>query len=646
MKTDKITVFTLFETQRRYLVPIFQRGYVWTKEQQWEPLWEDIAEQAKFLQINRGASKNTVRKHFLGAIVLSQVPTIIREVPASEIIDGQQRLLTLQVILVAFRDSIKDLGDEYLNSTLARLTNNPPPLNNDDERFKVWPTNAYQQDIRNVMNAGSAQILAAMYPQRMKRKKLVPPLPALVEAYFYYHGAISKFLSDADEDDSIPPDQSSSQDLLKERANLLFEAVMRYVQLVEIQLDAEDDPQVIFETLNYRGVPLEPSDLIRNFVFLFAIRKDKDVNALYNQYWKDYDEVSGTSGKFWKEKERQGRLNRSRLDLFFFHYLTYRIGHEINIGHLYQEFKDWWGDSEERSVETELEAAKRSSLVFRALLDSDDSERLGILAQRLRILDTTTVYPLLLWLRENQGKTTEEEEFNGILADLESYVVRRAICRLTPKNYNRVFLTLLTKLSKEGLPNRASVRRELLSLEGDSAVWPNDETFKRNLVYEPLYDSIGPRRVRLVLTALELFSRTPRQEALPLSINNALTIEHVMPQKFKPEEWSYPESETTEIEKELNPKEQESRRRELESRRLTLLHSLGNLTLLTQPLNSEVSNGPFNLKRPEITKQSLLVLNSYYQGFSDDDVWNEKTILSRGFHLADQAVKVWAYPKT
>ena len=70
MKTDKITVFTLFETQRRYLVPIFQRGYVWTKEQQWEPLWEDIAEQAKFVQIHKGASKNTVRKHFLGAIVL------------------------------------------------------------------------------------------------------------------------------------------------------------------------------------------------------------------------------------------------------------------------------------------------------------------------------------------------------------------------------------------------------------------------------------------------------------------------------------------------------------------------------------------------------------------------------------------------
>ena len=243
----------------------------------------------------------------------------------------------------------------------------------------------------------------------------------------------------------------------------------------------------------------------------------------------------------------------------------------------------------------------------------------------------TTAYPFMLWLCEHQSKISEDE-FEGMLADLESYIVRRAVCRLTPKNYNRIFLALLTKLSKEGLPNRSSLRRELLSLEGDSAVWPNDEAFKRSLIYEPLYDSIGPRRVRLVLTALELASRTSRQETLPLSINNSLTIEHVMPRGFKPEEWPYPEQETAE--------EQEQA-----SRRWTLLHSLGNLTMLTQPLNSEVSNGPFSAKRPEITKQSLLVVNSYFQRFSDNDVWNENTIVERGKRLTDLALKVWAYSR-
>lgn len=181
------------------------------------------------------------------------------------------------------------------------------------------------------------------------------------------------------------------------------------------------------------------------------------------------------------------------------------------------------------------------------------------------------------------------------------------------------------------MPNRASVHRELLSLEGDSAVWPNDEALKGILIYEPLYDSIGPRRVRLVLTALELASRTSRQEPLPLPINNSLTIEHVMPQRFKPEEWPYPEQESVD-------------KQEQDSRRQTLLHSLGNLTLLTQPLNSEVSNGPFNIKRPEITKQSLLILNSYFQRFSDSDRWDENSIIERGKHLAGLVSRVWEYP--
>jgi hypothetical protein len=261
---------------------------------------------------------------------------------------------------------------------------------------------------------------------------------------------------------------------------------------------------------------------------------------------------------------------------------------------------------------------------------SDDNHRLGILAQRLRILDTTTVYPFLFWLCEHQDKIAPDE-FDGIIADIESYIARRAICRLTPKNYNRIFLTLLTKLSKEELPSRASVRRELLSLEGDSSVWPNNDVFKKSLIYDPLYISIRPRGVRMALTALELASRTPRQESLPLPINNQLTIEHVMPQGFKAEEWPYPEHESVD-------------KQEQESRRQTLLHSLGNLTLLTQPLNSEVSNGPFKIKRPEITKQSLLILNSYFQKFSDDDVWDENTIIQRGEHLADLALRVWGYP--
>lgn len=632
MKTDKITISDLFGNRWRYLVPIFQRGYVWNEEEQWEPLWEDIVDQAKLVQAHKESVRNTIRKHFLGSIVFSQVPAGIKDVPASEIIDGQQRLLTLQVFLTALRDATADTDDEFLKTGLVRMTNNPGPFLDPDEQFKVWPTNAYHEELRNIMDSTSPEMLEGKYPQRRYYGKLIPPRPKLVEAYLYFYKRIDGYLKDTEmEEEDAETEQKFDIVLCKERANILFEALMRHVQLVEIQLDAEDDPQVIFETLNYRGVPLEPSDLIRNYIFLDAGRQDKNIDSLYNQWWKDFDEVGEYQTKFWKEKERQGRLYRSRLDLFFFHYLTYRISHEIKMGHLYQEFKDWWSDSEKRSIEVELGVINRSSSDFRSFLEADDTNRLGVLAQRLRILDMTTAYPFMLWLCEHRHEV-DIKEFNGILADLESYIVRRAICRLTPKNYNRIFLTLLTKLSKEGQPNRTSLRRELLALEGDSAVWPDDSTFKRNLIYEPLYYSLGPKRVRLVLTALELASRTSKQETLALPINNNLTIEHVMPRGYKLDEWPYPKQKSTDEE-------------ERESIRWAHLHSIGNLTLLTQPLNSEVSNGPFKAKRPEITKQSLLVLNSYFQKFSNKDSWNEKTILERGKRLTDPALKVWAYPR-
>jgi uncharacterized protein with ParB-like and HNH nuclease domain len=628
MKTDKITVFKLFETQRQYLVPIFQRGYVWTKTAQWEPLWEDILDQAELLKASQTMGKNAIRKHFLGAIVLSQVPTGIKQVPASEIIDGQQRLLTLQVFLAALRDAVINLGDDYLRMQLDRLTGNPPPFSEGNPKYKVWPTNAYRETLINVMTSGSPENLASKYPQRKYYGKLIPPRPELVEAYLYFSSVIKDFLNEMDEETVSQP-SITTIDGAKQRANILYEAIIGFIQLVAIELESEDDPQVIFETLNYRGVPLEPSDLIRNFFFLRAARQEKDVNELYDRWWKGFDQISGPNGSFWKEKERQGRFYRSRLDFYFFHYLTYKTMRDIKIGHLYQEFKDWWDNSgDPRTLEEELEKVQRSSEVYRSFSAINDSGRFGVMVQRLKILDTTTVYPFLLWLCDQSGRISQEE-FDGILTDIESYIVRRAICELTPKNYNRTFLTLLTKLSKEPQPSRAAMQRELLSLEGESGVWPDDKTFTEHLMYHPIYNSIGPKRVKLVLTAVELASRTPKQEVIPLAINNLLTIEHVMPQTMDEENWPYPNP-IVEVKEKIQ--------------RLNLIHSLGNLTLLTQPLNSNVSNGPFLVKRPAIAGQSLLILNSYFQKFSDDDIWNENTIIERGKVLSELILKIWPYP--
>ena len=194
MKTDKITIFDLFEKQRRYLVPIFQRGYVWTETDQWQPLWEDIFDQIKLYEQSKGFTNHDNRKHFLGAIVLNQVLTVTKQVAASDIIDGQQRLLTMQIILVALRDVVSDIDDEYLKANLERLTANPPPFSNPDEKYKVWPTNAYQIDIRNIINTHSSENLETLYPQELRYGKLRPERPALIDAYFFFTNKIINYL--------------------------------------------------------------------------------------------------------------------------------------------------------------------------------------------------------------------------------------------------------------------------------------------------------------------------------------------------------------------------------------------------------------------------------------------------------------------
>jgi uncharacterized protein with ParB-like and HNH nuclease domain len=127
MKTEKIVVSDLFEKPRRYLVPLFQRGYVWTQEGQWAPLWEDLRSLVQSLRNHRVSNTRLVRRHFLGAIVLQQQSLGVRHVPVSDVIDGQQRITTLQLFLIAMRDTVINLNNDFLNATLDRLTQNPGP---------------------------------------------------------------------------------------------------------------------------------------------------------------------------------------------------------------------------------------------------------------------------------------------------------------------------------------------------------------------------------------------------------------------------------------------------------------------------------------------------------------------------------------
>lgn len=608
--------------------------YVWTLEDQWEPLWEDIERQARSCLIALKEGREPATSHFLGAVVLNVAKVIGRGLARSEVIDGQQRLTTLQVFLAAYRDIATTAQDDVAGDA-HRLTKNPGDTISVEEEFKVWPTNSDRDVFKDVMTAGSIADMRAAVGADLTGEKI--RLPKLAQAYEYFSGAITGFVEGTgdggeDEGEAKALEVASRGD----RLYAIFHAFKTTLQVVKIELEEQDDPQIIFETLNARGQPLLPSDLIRNTVFLDASTKGEDIDSLYTKYWRQFDERRVADGdhrgesRFWHLLERQGRLNRPRIDLFVFHDLIVRRERELSIGRLFREFREWYSESQV-ATEGYLSSLKTRSDHFSRLIEADGADRLSVFARRLRSLDTSTVYPILLFLMEVKPDRLTPGALGRIVGDLESYLVRRFVCGLTSRNYNRFFLSLLRRIKrahKDGESIAQVVRSELLRPTELSVVWPSDSDFRSGWLDRAVYVRSRPDRSAMLLRALNDALRTPKSETLGAS--EKLTVEHLLPQEWKP---NYPMPE------DLPLREDES----AETRRQRLINTVGNLTLLTDSLNIAISNGPFLGKAQEIAALSDLRINAEFRE-RELKSWDEHDVLERGARLFETAKVIWPRP--
>lgn len=667
MKPDKTSAIALFSAPVQYLVPVFQRGYVWTLEKQVAPLWNDIEDRAtawlerkNLAAVNPGIQLAKFHKHFLGSVVLTPVTNGFGRVPTYEVIDGQQRTTTLHLLLLAFKHAATKVEDPLTCQMLSSLIENKSPFNVGPDKYKVWPTKAGRDEICFLNEAADLEAICKEYPVKTGKKYIERPL--MVQAFLYLYNAILAFLanvslSDPQSSDSesylsdalthsirkdnIPTLNIDISEIVSGRAEALYMALDQALQVMTLTLEEEDDPQVIFETLNARGAPLLSSDLVRNFLFLEASRAKKDVGALYEKYWKDFDEQIDKNNKvianqYWREKERSGRITYPRIDLFFFYYMVFKTRQEIKISHVFQSFKEWW-QMNTRVLEAELEDIILTSRLFRDLITPIDNTELAEFARLIKSLDVSTITPVYIYLR-SYYKTEDSSQLLSAVRDLSSYLVRRAVCGYTTKGYNKIFLKILDGISGEEVPDPSEkLRSILLELNGHSQCWPSDKDFEEHWINRPVYKELRPGKTAAILRALEVNGRTSWQESDVVCTVDKLTVEHVLPQKWE-KEGHYPLSSNTE-----------------ESRliRGQLLNTFGNLTLLTQGLNSSTSNGPFldfksekdaiiDGKRTKICQQSVLQMNSY---FHNKDKWDDSEIVQRSKALFKQAVKLWYHPE-
>ena len=601
MRVDKLNLERIFERTERLEAPLFQRPYVWKRERNWQPLWDAIRKVAD----SRLAGQQP-RPCFLGAIVLDQLRTSMGKLHARQIIDGQQRLTTLQLTIAAARDLCSEKGEPNYAEAFKKLDFNHVPLSkNADEVFKVWPTNADRLDFRETMTAGSSEKVRQLTELDDEETRLIP------NAYLFFAETFAKWLAGAVGDE------------LRARFEAIYFSIKEDLHLVVIDLEEQDDAQVIFETLNALGTPLLPTDLVKNFLFHEADFQKQDTEQLYQQFWAAFD----TDKDYWREEVRQGRLKRSRLDLFMNDYLTLMIGEEVSASTLFSTFREHVRQSPDQSASFHMARFRWYADAYRSFDSFPSDSREGEFFYRLEQLDTKTVFPLLLEVMRRHNKPGSRVELLQILSDLESFLVRRAICELTTKNYNRLFVDMIKTLKANEDFSALAIRKYLLQLTGDSNRWPDDEEFKSAWMTVDFYRRLKRAKARMILEAIEASLHTGKTEKI--QIEKSLTIEHLLPKEWE-RHWPLLLIPATMDEKV-----------QLKKTRDDALHKVGNLTLLTKRLNPSISNGPWETKRKKILEHSALNLNRV---FIDLPAWSELQIFERSGVLFEKAIKLWPRP--
>jgi len=652
MKAGPVEIGTLLQNRNRYCVPIYQRHYVWNREKQWEPFWQDVRTKA----IERLAGRERRFSHFMGAIVLeSRAKPSVKQVPSFQVVDGQQRLTTFQLFLTAARHYAQVIGHATTEGNIKRyVLNSDPHLMEDPdvEIYKVWPTQSNRQLFVDIVSSESRATLKKVYSDHWyanvhrDQVKEYTSTPSMLRAYGYFYDRIKRSVETDDLHDDLveAPDtqeettQTSDDGIPRElKLDAIWQSLLEEFKVVEIVLDEGDDAQVIFETLNDRGEPLLAADLIRNNIFQRADARGEDAELLFKKHWKPFEDP------FWSDMEKQGRYKKQRIEFFFANFIAGKIAGEVTISKLFSEYKSFLRPPRHSTVpryatvQAEIQDLEAYGKIYREIIERSSGSPLATFSTRLRAWDVTTINPLLLRLWASTMGNDEKQKSLDLLLSL---IVRRAVCGLTGKNYNNLFLSVIGDLEKKGW-SYENLRAYLLSLTAESGRFPQNAEFENAVLSKPLYNMLGSARVRALLSEIEFSKRGKMQEHKLLP--DTLTVEHILPQMWRaywpmtgevqPTDMDHNQALFAVIEDDSVVGRIVKRNR--------IKQTLGNLTLVTQSFNSGVSNLAFETKRQEFEDQSVLMLT---KDFVKKPAWDEDEIANRGKALLEHMKQIWVAP--
>ncbi len=555
MNAGATTLLEFFKDSQnnQFVIPIYQRLYSWKKEQ-CKQLWDDII---------KAGGNDKMNGHFIGSILYA-LDGNTHSNNSLLIIDGQQRLTTITLLFIALRNHLSE-EVEFLEEFSRKKIENRYLINRDEDGDKKF---------RLILSESDKDTLLFLIDKN-KRKPSEPSVK-IVENFELFEKWISENT---------------------DKLETIFKGLKK-LMVVWVALDKEkDDPQLIFESMNSKGIELTQADLIRNYIIMETEVEKQE--CFYNQYWRAMEE--------------DFKQNEALFNKFVRHYLTIKTGNAPKEKEVYEKFKNY---QQERGIEIEdllKDLQKYCGYFCQIAFKKEEHKDLNKALSLLVDLEMDVVYPLLLELYSDcKDGVLSKQDFILIIALTESYICRRAVCELRSNGLNKLFVSFIKKIDKSQYLK--SVEERFGSLTRDRR-FPNDDEFKDLFIKIDFYHF---QKNKYFFERLENFDTKE-----PVNTEGC-SVEHIMPQTLT-WEWQRDLGENFEA---INEK---------------YLHTIGNLTITGY--NSDCSNKSFQEKREMDNgfKQSPLKLN---QGLKDLEVFGEKEILDRASDLANLALKIWVSPKT
>lgn len=554
---EKYLIRFLESSDTNFVIPVYQRNYDWKKEQ-CKQLYDDLVSMIK----------NNYSTHFFGTIV-----SIYNDSARSReylIIDGQQRTTTISLLLLMAIYNLLDEGTLQSNTVIKEKILNQYLINqycNDECKIKLKPIKEDRDAFERLFN---------------KDELLEESNITLNYRYFYDRITIGEITIDE-----------------------LYSAIER-LMIVEIELrNGEDDPQLIFESLNSTGLDLTDADKVRNFILMNEPSEKQE--ELYNNYWNKV------------EKNTNYKVTQ-----FIRDYLTMKENNIPNINKIYVNFKRYI-EEKEIHIEECLKDMLKFSTYYKALITNNlkikDADEI---IKHINKLEVTVSYPFLLEVMDDySNEIINKDELVEILRIIESYIFRRIICKAPTNALNKVFMNLSKEVKKISSyrENYVEIFKYILTNKKSSQRFPSEEEFKVNFSECDIYSWKSKNKVYL-LEQLENYDNNEKVDIENLINEKILSIEHIMPQKLSLS-WKNSLGENY---------------REIHAKHIG---TIGNLTLTGY--NSSLSNKSFAEKRDmeKGFKDSRLKLNKY---LVEIEKWNEDTIKIRAEQLFKVASSVWEYP--